>query len=44
MLPSVLSITEGSLTFLLLEKGRSVKLLRVTTLWFAVLVDVLILS
>ena len=51
MLPGGLGITEGSLTFLLLEKGVSKTtsvtttfIVRIATLWFAVLVGVLALS
>jgi len=51
MLPGGLGVTEGSLTFLLLEKGVSKTIsvtttfiVRIATLWFAVLVGVIALA
>jgi uncharacterized protein (TIRG00374 family) len=48
MLPGGLGITEGSLTFLLIQKGSpkeiavaSTFIVRIVTLWFAVLVGVI---
>ena len=51
MLPGGLGVTEGSLTFLLIEKGSpkeiavaSTFIVRIVTLWFAVLVGIVSLS
>ena len=51
MLPGGLGVTEGSLTFMLIQKGATVQyavastfIIRVVTLWFAVLVGVISVS
>ena len=51
MLPGGLGVTEGSLTFMLIEKGvpsqfavASTFIIRAVTLWFAVLVGVISVS
>jgi uncharacterized protein (TIRG00374 family) len=51
MLPGGLGVTEGSLTFMLVQKGVTVQyavastfIIRAVTLWFAVLVGVVSVS